>query len=363
MNPFATATIAELTRGLLPPSEPWRSTARARLDTLTKPLGSLGRLEDLAAQIVAIREDRILIPSKPLSKTIYVFAADHGITVEGVSAYPREVTHQMVLNFLAQGAAINVLSRLHQVDLHVVDMGVDADFQLSSGLLQHKIARGTRNMLFEPAMSDEQVARALQVGAMLASEAATAGHSIIAIGEMGIGNTTSASAITCALTGTLPTLATGRGTGLDSVAHTRKIKVIEDVLAFHFPDSESAPHALDILRCVSGFEIAAMVGMAIGAARHRLVIVADGFISTAAAAVAVALAPVVRGYLIAGHQSQEPGHRLLLEYLKLEPVLSLDMRLGEGSGAVLAMPILEAAICLYTQMATFATAGISGAAQ
>ena len=355
--------IERLTHGITPPSEAWRSKARARLDTLTKPLGSLGRLEDLAAQVVAIREDKIAIPCGPIGKSVYVFAADHGITAEGVSAYPREVTHQMVLNFLAQGAAVNVLARFHCVQLHVVDVGVDADFQSVAGLHHHKVANGTRNMLREAAMDDEQVAQALGVGAQLASEAAATCQSLVAIGEMGIGNTTSASAITCALTGASPELATGRGTGLDSAAHKRKIRVVENVLAKHFLGLSRPLQPLEILRCVGGLEIAAMAGMVLAASRHKLAVVVDGFISTAAAALAVAIEPNSLGYLIAGHRSQEPGHTLLLEHLNLKPVLTIDMRLGEGTGAVLAMSIVESAICLYTQMATFASAGVSEAAE
>jgi nicotinate-nucleotide--dimethylbenzimidazole phosphoribosyltransferase len=356
-------TIEQLTRGITPPSEAWRSTARMRLDTLTKPLGSLGRLEDLAAQVVAIREDKIAIPGGLIGKSVFVFAADHGITAEGVSAYPREVTHQMILNFLAQGAAVNVLARLHGVQLHVVDVGVDADFQGVAGLHHHKVANGTRNMLREAAMDNEQMAQALGVGAKLASEAAAGGQSLVAIGEMGIGNTTSASAITCALTGASPEFATGRGTGLDSTAYERKIRVVEKVLAKHFPALSRPLPPLEILRCVGGLEIAAITGMVLAASSHKLAVVVDGFISTAAAALAVAIEPNALGYLIAGHRSQEPGHALLLEHLNLKPVLTLDMRLGEGTGAVLAMSIVESAICLYTQMATFTSAGVSEASE
>jgi nicotinate-nucleotide--dimethylbenzimidazole phosphoribosyltransferase len=215
MTPNSIGYIEQWTRGITLPSDAWRSKARARLDTLTKPLGSLGRLEDLAAQMVAIREHRIAINGDPIGKSVYVFAADHGVTAEGVSAYPREVTRQMVLNFLAQGAAINVLSRLHGVDLNVVDVGVDTDFHSIPGLLHHKVSRSTRNMLREPAMSDEQMTQALTIGMHLAADAAAAGRGLIAIGEMGIGNTTSASAITCALTSVRAELATGRGTGID----------------------------------------------------------------------------------------------------------------------------------------------------
>jgi nicotinate-nucleotide--dimethylbenzimidazole phosphoribosyltransferase len=363
MTPTIAETTEQLTRNITPPSEAWRSRARARLNTLTKPLGSLGRLEDLAAQVVAIREDKLAIPSGPIGKSVYVFAADHGITAEGVSAYPREVTHQMVLNFLNQGAAVNVLARLHGVELHVVDVGVDADFQGVAGLHHHKVANGTRNMLQEAAMDDEQMVQALSVGAKLASEAAVAGQSLVAIGEMGIGNTTSASAITCALTGASPELATGRGTGLDSAAHQRKIRVIDQVLARHFNDASRPMPPLDILRCVGGFEIAAMAGMVLAASGHKLAVVVDGFISTAAAALAVAIEPNTLGYIIAGHRSQEPGHALLLEHLSLKPLLTLDMRLGEGTGAVLAMSIVESAICLYSQMATFTSAGVSEASE
>jgi nicotinate-nucleotide--dimethylbenzimidazole phosphoribosyltransferase len=363
MIPTIAETIEQLTRDIAPPSEAWRSKARARLDTLTKPLGSLGRLEDLAAQVIAIRGDKLAIPCDLIGKSVYVFAADHGITAEGVSAYPREVTHQMVLNFLAQGAAVNALARLHDVELHVVDVGVDADFQGVTGLHHHKVANGTRNMLQEAAMDNEQMALALGVGAKLASEAAAAGQSLVAIGEMGIGNTTSASAITCALTGASPELATGRGTGLDSTAQKRKIRVVESVLARHFHDLSRPLPPLDILRCVGGFEIAAMAGMVLAASSNKLGVVMDGFISSAAAALAVAIEPNTLGYLIAGHRSQEPGHALLLEHLNLKPVLNLDMRLGEGTGAVLAMSIVESAIYLYSQMATFTSAGVSEASE
>jgi nicotinate-nucleotide--dimethylbenzimidazole phosphoribosyltransferase len=338
---------------ITPPDEDWRSKARARLDTLTKPLGSLGRLEDLAAQLVAIRVEHL---DAPLKKAAYVFAGDHGITVEGVSAYPSAVTQQMVLNYLAGGAAVNVLARLHGVALHVVDAGVDADFAGLEGMLHRKVARGTANMLYEPAMSEEQAAQALAVGLDLADEAAAAGVQVIAVGEMGIGNTTAASAITCALTGASPATATGRGTGLSDAAHAHKVAVVEGILRRH-----TSREPMDLLRTMGGLEIAAITGMVLGAARHRVAIVTDGFISTAAAAIAVALAPHVQGYLIASHRSEEPGHGLLLESLNLTPILALKMRLGEASGAVLAMPLLDAAIALYAQMATFASAGVSEA--
>jgi nicotinate-nucleotide--dimethylbenzimidazole phosphoribosyltransferase len=351
-------TVAEeLVHGIRPPSEDWRQKARQRLDTLTKPLGSLGRLEDIAAQVVAIRGEQL---SDSFSKAAYVFAADHGVTEERVSAYPREVTRQMVLNFLAEGAAINVLARKHGAALHVVDVGVDGDFKSIAGLLHRKVRRGTRNMLREPAMSEEEVGEALSVGYQLGAEAAAAGHTMIAIGEMGIGNTTAASAITCALTGAAAELATGRGTGVEPSAFANKVRVVEAAVAKHCSRAATV-QALEVLRCIGGLEIAAMAGMVLAGARHRVVVVLDGFISTAAAALAVGMAADALGYLIAGHCSEEPGHKILLDHLKLTPVLSLGMRLGEGTGAVLAMPVIESAIALYYQMATFSSAGVSGA--
>jgi nicotinate-nucleotide--dimethylbenzimidazole phosphoribosyltransferase len=358
MNPLSNNIVDEVTCSLEPPSEPWRQRARQHLDTLTKPLGSLGRLEDLAAQIVAIRQENF---AEEISKGVYIFAADHGVAVEGVSAYPREVTYQMVLNYLSHGAAINVLARLHHADLHVIDVGVDADFQNVPGMLHRKIARGTCNMLHQAAMTDDQLAQALSVGADAAAGAVAAGQTMIAIGEMGIGNTTSASAITCALTGATPLEATGRGTGINPESHRRKIGVVQSAVDKHLGDSSQNSSPLEILRCVGGLEIAAMTGMILAAANHKRVIVVDGIICTAAAAIAVALAPAVHGYLVVGHQSEEPGHRLLLHHLKLAPVLTLNMRLGEATGAVLAMPILESAIALYSQMATFASAGVNEA--
>jgi nicotinate-nucleotide--dimethylbenzimidazole phosphoribosyltransferase len=349
--------VEELVHGIEPPSEKWRQQARQRLDTLTKPLGSLGRLEDIAAQVAAIRGEQL---STSISKAVYVFAADHGVTEEGVSAYPREVTRQMVLNFLAEGAAINVLARKHGAALHVVDVGVDASFDSISGLLHHKVRHGTRNMLREAAMSEEEVEKALSIGYQLGSEAARAGHTMIAVGEMGIGNTTAASAVTCALTGATAALATGRGTGVEPQALANKVGVVEAAVAKHCRGA-AATDPVEVLRCIGGLEIAAMAGMVLAGAKHRLVVLLDGFISTAAAALAIGVAPNALGYLIAGHCSEEPGHKLLLDHLGLTPVLSLGMRLGEGTGAVLAMPVIESAIALYHEMATFSSAGVSEA--
>jgi nicotinate-nucleotide--dimethylbenzimidazole phosphoribosyltransferase len=354
--------FAEFVGEIVTPDPKWMKQARAHLDNLTKPLGSLGRLEDIAARFIAIRNGEI---DKPLKKAAYVVAADHGVVAEGVSAYPKEVTRQMVLNFLQQGAAINVLARLHDAELTIVDVGVDADFGDLPGLLQRKVRSGTRNMLHEPAMTEEEMLQALQVGVELATGAHEKGQTLIALGEMGIGNTTSASAITAVLTRQVPAAVTGKGAGLEKSAQDHKIRVVDAILQKHFGENpySSEPPPLEVLRCVGGLEIAAMVGLVLGAARYQIAIVTDGFISTAAAALAYALEPRVREYLFAGHRSEEPGHRFLLEYLGLEPILTLNMRLGEGTGAVLAMPIIESALRLYSDMATFASAGVSGASE
>ncbi len=360
MNTDSRSVVSTIASAIESPSEEWLARARAHLDALTKPLGSLGMLEDLAAQIVSIRREDFAVP---LRKAVYVFAADHGITAEGVSAYPSEVTRQMVFNFLAHGAAISVLARLHDVELNVVDVGVDADFEAVDGLLNYKVRKGTRNMLHEAAMSDAELAQALEVGFALAAQARGKGQGLLAVGEMGIGNTTAASAITAALTNTPVGLVTGKGTGLGTDAQAHKRMIIEAVIQKHFASvgANLTPGPLDALRCVGGLEIAAMTGFILGAAQNGTAVVADGFISTAAAAIAFAIEPQVRGYLFAGHQSEEPGHRVLLEYIGLKPILSLNMRLGEGTGAVLAMPIIESAMCLYNEMATFASAGVSEA--
>lgn len=359
MNTASRLLLSATASTLDSPSEKWLARARAHLDMLTKPRGSLGMLEDIAAQMVSIRRENF---AEPLQKAVYIFAADHGITAEGVSAYPREVTRQMVLNFLAEGAAINVLARLHHVELNVVDVGVDADFNAVNGLMHCKVCRGTRNMLQEAAMSDAELAQAIEVGLKVAATAKAQKKNLLAVGEMGIGNTTAASAIAAVLTQKSAASVTGKGTGLDARGQAQKQKIIEGVIQKHFAAAgSSAPDPLEIIRCVGGLEIAAMVGLILGAAQQQIAVVIDGFIATAAAAIAFAVEPRVRGYLFGGHQSEEPGHRVLLEYIGLKPILLLNMRLGEGTGAVLAIPIIESAMCLYNEMATFASAGVSEA--
>jgi nicotinate-nucleotide--dimethylbenzimidazole phosphoribosyltransferase len=331
--------------------------AKRRLDSLTKPIGSLGKLEGIASQMFSIFSGEIPLP---LYRAVYVFAADHGVAEEGVSAYPREVTEQMVRNFLNGGAAINVLSRLHQADLTVVDVGVDAEFEDAPGLCRIKVRRGSRNMRREPAMTDEELTTAIEAGIRLAHASSKKREHLVAVGEMGIGNTTAASAIAAMLTHEPAGAVTGRGAGLDADGRNRKLNVIRRSLKLHFGDSTIA-EPLQILRCVGGLEIAAMTGFILGAAANQTAIVCDGFISTSAAAVAHAIAPPVSDYLFAGHCSEEPGHRYLLRSIGLAPILNLGMRLGEGTGAVLAMPVIESSVRLFKEMATFSSAGVSGA--
>lgn len=355
LSPAIQKTVA----GIRPLDEERRRRAQKHLDSLTKPLGSLGQLEAVAAQYVAWREEDI---PRIAGKSVYVFAADHGITEEGVSAYPREVTQQMVGNFLNGGAAINALSRQNGSDIVVVDVGVDTDFAGVAGLLHRKVRRGTRNFAREAAMTEGEVNAALQIGIDLAAEAAQQGRTLIALGEMGIGNTSAATAIAAALSGRGVLELTGLGTGLDEPRRAAKAKIIDQALNLHFGDIHtSRADALEILRCVGGLEIASIAGMVLGAAAHRIAVVIDGFICTAGAAIACAIAPNARGAIIAGHLSQEPGHRVLLEGMNVKPLLQLDMRLGEGTGAVLTFPLIESAVRVYNEMATFDSAGVSGA--
>jgi nicotinate-nucleotide--dimethylbenzimidazole phosphoribosyltransferase len=268
----------------------------------------------------------------------------------------------MVRNFLDGGAAINILARQTKSDIVVVDVGVDFDFEGAPGLLHRKVRRGTRNFAREAAMTEAELNAALQVGVDLANEAAAQGRTLIALGEMGIGNTSAATAITAALTGQPITQLTGRGTGLDEPRRARKAQIIDKALHLHFGDYPSkAPEPLEVLRCVGGYEIAAITGAVLGAAAKRIAIVIDGFICSAGAAIACALAPNARFGIIAGHLSQEPGHGALLDTMGVKPVLQLDMRLGEGTGAVLTFPLIEAAVAIYNEMATFSSAGVSEA--
>jgi nicotinate-nucleotide--dimethylbenzimidazole phosphoribosyltransferase len=327
--------------------------ARKRQDILTKPQGSLGRLEDLSIQVAGITGK----PTPTLKhKVVIVMAGDHGVVAEGVSAYPQEVTPQMVLNFLRGGAAINVLARHAGARVVVVDMGVAADLPTNPGLIVRKIGYGTGNIARGPAMDREQAIEAIEAGANVVQEQITIGLDVLATGDMGIGNTTPSAAIAVALTGRPVEEIAGRGTGLDDTGLQRKINAIRRALEINQPDPQDG---LDVLAKLGGFEIGGLVGAILTAAANRRPIVMDGFISTAAAMIAVRLAPAVRDYLIAAHTSQEYGHHAMMTWLGVSPLLDFKMRLGEGTGAVLAVSLVEAACKTLAEMATFGEAGVS----
>jgi nicotinate-nucleotide--dimethylbenzimidazole phosphoribosyltransferase len=331
--------------------------ARERHARLTKPPGSLGRLEELAIRIAGISgRDRPRVDRK----AVIVLAADHGVAAAGVSAYPQAVTGQMVQNFLAGGAAINVLSRRAGARVVVADLGVAADLPPHPRLITKKIGRGTRSMIEGPAMTRHEALAAIIAGVEIVDAEVDRGLDLVATGEMGIGNTTASSAITAVLTGATVAAVTGRGTGIDDRAWARKVAVVERALSLNGPDPADP---LDVLSKVGGYEIAGLVGVILGAASHRLPIVLDGFISGAAALAAAKISRRVRDYLVAGHRSAEAGHGVILKHLGLAPLLDLGLRLGEGTGAVLAMHLIDDAVALLNEMATFADAGISGPAE
>jgi nicotinate-nucleotide--dimethylbenzimidazole phosphoribosyltransferase len=323
-----------------------------RLDSLTKPRGSLGRLEELARQIAGIRGQALPMVR---NKVIFTLAADHGVTQEGVSAYPSEVTAQMVYNFLKGGAAINCLARLAGAKVIVADVGV-AGVLDSDELTVKKTAKGTANMTKTAAMSREQAVVSITNGAELFEQEFGKGIDIAGTGEMGIGNTTSAAALTAVFTGKPPEAVTGRGTGLSKEGLARKIEVIQRVLKMHRPDPADP---IGVLSKVGGFEIGGMAGIMLASAGRRVPVVIDGFISGAAALIACSLAPAVKNYLIASHRSVEQGHSVILEHLGLRPLFDLDLRLGEGTGAALGIILAEASTRILREMATFGEAGVS----
>lgn len=332
--------------------------AQRRLDNLTKPQGSLGRLEEFARRIVAITEN--IMPTLD-KKVIFTFAADHGVADEGVSAYPKEVTPQMVLNFLNGGAGINVLARHAGAEVVVVDIGVDYDFgAVGSGnsvaLLHKKVVRGTQNIRKGPAMTLEEAEQCINIGIQLADEYTKKGYKIFGTGDMGIANTTPSSAIAAVLTGRPVWEVTGKGTGITKDAMKKKIAVIEESINFNSPDPKDP---IDVLSKIGGAEIGGIAGLIIGAASNKIPVVIDGFISTAGALIAFCLEPAVRDYVFAAHNSVEIGHKVMLEKMKLEPILDLRLRLGEGTGAALAMLMIEAGVKIYKEMATFGDAGVS----
>jgi nicotinate-nucleotide--dimethylbenzimidazole phosphoribosyltransferase len=345
--------LKEIIRQIPPLDESAMQSARARQDRLTKPRGSLGRLEELSIQLAGMTADPF--PSVE-RKAVIVMAADHGVAREGVSAYPPEVTAQMVLNFLRGGAAINALARQAGARVAIVDIGVATEFEPLPGLIQRKVMSGTRNQAKGPAMTRAEAEQALQTGMDVLNEEAGRGLDLVATGDMGIGNTTPSSAIAAALTGLPVAQVVGRGTGIDDQGLKHKIQVVEQSLAVNRPDPNDA---LDVLHKVGGLEIAGLAGVMIAAAVRRIPVVVDGFISTAAAMIAVGLAPGVHDYLIAAHQSVEIGHQAMLWHLNLSPLLDLNLRLGEGTGAALAFHLVEASTRILREMATFDEAGVS----
>jgi len=345
-------TLEETLQQIRPLDRSSEDAAQRRLDSLTKPRGSLGRLEELARRIAVIQEK---VPPRLGQKLLFVFAADHGIAQEGVSAYPSEVTAQMTWNFVKGGGAINVLARHYGVDIEVVDVGIDYDFAQVRGLRNCKIRRGTASFARGPAMTREEAHRSVNLGIELARAAAAEKIFLLGAGDMGIGNTSSAAAIVCALTGLPPGDAVGRGTGIDDATLARKITAIETGLQINRPDANDP---LDILAKVGGLEIGAMTGIMLGAAAFRIPMVLDGFISSAAALLAQRLTPHVREILFASHLSAEKGHGLVLNALQLTPAFDLQMRLGEGTGACLLMGLIEASVRIMNEMATFESARV-----
>ena len=339
--------ITPVPEGLLP-------MAQTKIDNKTKPLGSLGKLEDIALRLCLIQQD---LEPRIERKSLFVFAADHGITEEGVSAYPAEVTAQMVKNFLDGGAAINVLCRHHNIDIRIVDMGVNGEFDAHPTLVRKKVRKGTRNFALQEAMTPVETIQAIQNGMeIFLGQYGQKPIDIIGLGDMGIGNTTCSSAIISAVTGISPAQAAGRGTGIDDKALEHKAEVIQKALAFHRPNPRDG---IEILRKVGGYEIAGMAGAVLAAASKKTAVVLDGVISTAGGLIAYLINPDIRGYLFSGHKSVEPAHKIALTFMELEPVLDLNMRLGEGTGAALTIDLIEAAAGIMREMASFDEAGVS----
>jgi len=335
-------------------NEPLQAALVSQINQKTKPLGALGRLETLALQLGLVQKNERPTLQQP---TMLVFAGDHGIVAEGVSPYPQAVTAQMVLNFLNGGAAINVFARQHGFDLHVVDSGVNAVFQPHPLLIDAKLGMGTENFRHQPAMTTEQCAQAIARGAQIARDAIAQGCNVLALGEMGIGNTSSASCLMSVLCGLPMHQCVGRGTGLSDKGLQHKLSVLTSALQTHHV---SADDPLQALAVFGGFEIAMMVGALLAAAEARTTLLIDGFIATSALLVASKLYPQVIDYCVFAHCSDESGHSMMLAHLNAQPLLHFSLRLGEGTGAVLAYPLLQSAVAFLNEMASFESAGVSG---
>lgn len=346
-------TLEKTLKMIKPVDQSLKPAIQAHLDDLTKPQGSLGRLEEFAMRYCLATGTVKPVLGK---SRICCFAGDHGVAAEGVSAFPREVTPQMVLNMLAGGAAINVFARHAGAELKVVDMGVDFDFAKVPGLVDRKIARGTANLAVGPAMTAAQATQALETGIALASEAAKEGVALLGTGDMGIANTTPATALFAAYLGLKPADIAGRGTGVSDQGLQHKITVIERGLA---ANKSALGDPLATLAALGGFEIAGIAGLVLGGAANRIPVVVDGFISTAGALAALKLQPAVADYIYFSHLSEERGHRFVMKALDLRPILDLNMRLGEGTGGALAMTLITAALKMVNEMATFSSAHVS----
>jgi len=347
------SSLSRILKEIKPLDREAMAAARVRQDELTKPKGSLGRLEELSIKIAGIKGGIIRGFEH---KAIVTMAADHGVVSEGVTLHPQEVTRQMVLNFLNGGAGISVLARFIGARVVVVDMGTAADISLQPDLVCKKVAYGTRNMAKQAAMTHSEALKSIEAGIGVAEAEIAKGLDIVGTGDMGIGNTTASSAICAAIMGEPVKKVTGRGEGLDDEQLAYKVKVIQKALDLNKPNARDP---VDVLSKVGGFEIGGLAGVMLGAAAHRVPVVIDGFISGTAALIATELSPLLKDYLIAAHLSAESGHRVLLHYLGLEPLLVLEMRLGEGTGAALGIAIVEAAVKTLAEMATFAEAGVS----
>ncbi len=356
---FVMGLIERTVSSIVSPDRAVYEKALKRCDSLVKPPGSLGILEEIAAKTAAISGKKRPGVKK---KAVVVFASDHGVAGEGVSAFPKDVTWQMVRNFLDGGAAVNVLARHAGADVFVVDMGVDFDFPDKSGVISKKISRGTRNFAKTSAMTKRQAERSVEAGIETAFDLAERGYEIAAPGDMGIANTASASAVVCARFGVSPGEIVGSGTGLDSDGLDKKVSVVTNALNKHFPPGADRS-AVNILRKVGGYEIGAIAGMAVGLAARGMPVVVDGFTATAGICLATAIAPAVDGYLFFSHKSAEKGHSKTLELLGAEARMDFGMRLGEATGAVIMMNVIEAAVRIFNEMATFESAGVSGAAK
>ena len=347
--------IEALRAAIVMPAAGAAEHARRHLDTLTKPPGSLGRLEELAARLVALTG----VPPRIAQPVIFTFAADHGVVAEGVSAYPQSVTAQMVENFLRGGAGVNVLARDCGARVVVADFGVANPIGSHAALVRCPLGAGTANIARGPAMTRQQAEAAIERGAQLAMQAIDAGADLVATGDMGIGNTTAASAITAAITGAAVEAVTGRGTGVDDAGWQRKVDAVRRALAVTRPDPRDG---IDVLGKVGGFEIGGLAGVILAGAARRVPVALDGFIAGAAALVAATIAPAAVHAMFASHRSAEPGHVWALGHLGLEPYLDLGLRLGEGTGAALFVHLARAAARIYTEMATFKSAGVDGPA-